>query len=144
MRLRDLIWVNNLQSDLSVRILCLNTVILKMCDRIVISFSMTFLACTFQYSFDSYFVIAHLETFEQSFAFPFLILFLTITYGAQSTKRALMQFADNAGPDQPAHSPSLSAYRINGYCSTCRRTKNVQIRLHGCARPSGPSLLHVA
>ena len=28
-------------------------------------------------------------------------------FGAQHTKRALMQFADNAGPDQPAHSRRL-------------------------------------
>ena len=33
-----------------------------------------------------------------------------------------------------------SAYRINGYNSICRRTETVQIRLHGCARSSGPSL----
>ena len=36
--------------------------------------------------------------------------------------------------------PSLSAYRINRYCSICRRTENVQTRLHGCARSSGHSL----
>ena len=35
---------------------------------------------------------------------------------------------------------SLSAYKINGYCSICRRTKNVQIRLYGCTHPSGHSL----
>ena len=33
--------------------------------------------------------------------------------------------------------PSLSAYRSNGYSSIFRRTKNVQIRLHGCACSSG-------
>ena len=49
-------------------------------------------------------------------------------FGAQSTKRALMQFANIAGPDQPAHSRRLirifvAAYRINGYCSICRRTE---------------------
>ena len=37
--------------------------------------------------------------------------------------------------------PALSTYRINGYCSMCRRTTNVQIRLHGCACRSRPSLL---
>ena len=36
--------------------------------------------------------------------------------------------------------PSSSAYRINGYCSICRRTENAQIRLHRCARWSGPTL----
>ena len=30
--------------------------------------------------------------------------------------------------------PSLSAYRIYGYWSTCRRAENVHIRLHACAR----------
>ena len=56
------------------------------------------------------------------------------------------QFADNAGPDQPAHMrrltrPSLPAYRINEYCNTCRWTENVNIRLHGCEHSSGHSLL---
>ena len=37
-------------------------------------------------------------------------------------------------------SPSLSAYRINRYCSICQRTENAQIRLHGCACSAGPSL----
>ena len=35
--------------------------------------------------------------------------------------------------------PSLSAYRINGYCSICRRTENVQIktaRMHSSSEPS--------
>ena len=36
--------------------------------------------------------------------------------------------------------PSLSAYRINGYCSICRRTENAQIRWHRCARWSGSTL----
>ena len=36
--------------------------------------------------------------------------------------------------------PSFSAYRINGYCSKCRRTENVHTRLQGCVRSSGPSL----
>ena len=36
--------------------------------------------------------------------------------------------------------PSLSAYRINGYCSICWGTENVQIRLHGCACSSGSLL----
>ena len=36
--------------------------------------------------------------------------------------------------------PALSIYRINGYCSIYRWTENVQIRLHGCACLSGPSL----
>ena len=36
--------------------------------------------------------------------------------------------------------PSFSAYRINGYCSIGRRTENAQIRLHGNAVWSGPSL----
>ena len=36
--------------------------------------------------------------------------------------------------------PSLSAYRINGYYNTCRRTANAYSRLHGCACWSGPSL----
>ena len=44
-----------------------------------------------------------------------------------------MQFADNVGL-------IVSAYRINGYCSICRRTENVLIGLHGCARSSGPAL----
>ena len=35
--------------------------------------------------------------------------------------------------------PSLSAYIINWYCSICRRTQNVQIRLFGCTRSSGHS-----
>ena len=47
-----------------------------------------------------------------------------------------MKFADNADPD----GSSLSSYRSNGCCSICQRIKNVQIRLHGCARWSGPSL----
>ena len=34
----------------------------------------------------------------------------------------------------------LPVYRMNGYCSICQQTQNVQIRLHGCERPSGPSL----
>ena len=46
------------------------------------------------------------------------------TNDVQRTKRALMQFADNTGPDQLAHShrlmgPSLLADRINVYCSIC-------------------------
>ena len=36
--------------------------------------------------------------------------------------------------------PSLSACRINGYCSLCRRPENIQIRLHWCACSSGHSL----
>ena len=36
--------------------------------------------------------------------------------------------------------PSLSAYRINGYCSICLRTENGQIRLFGCACWSGSTL----
>ena len=48
-----------------------------------------------------------------------------------------MQFVDNAGSDQPA--PALFTYRISGCCSICRRTENVQIRLHGCARSPVPS-----
>ena len=36
--------------------------------------------------------------------------------------------------------PSLSAYRINGYCNIYWQTENVHIRLHGCARSSGPLL----
>ena len=34
----------------------------------------------------------------------------------------------------------LPTTRINGYCSICRRTENVRIRLHRCARSSWPSL----
>ena len=52
-----------------------------------------------------------------------------LPHDAQRMKRVLMQFANNVGPDQP----SLSVYRINGYCSKCRRTENAQIRLRGCA-----------
>ena len=54
-----------------------------------------------------------------------------------------MQFANNEGPDQPVHihagwsGSSLSAYRMNWYCSICRRTENFQISLHGCAHFSG-------
>ena len=75
-------------------------------------------------------------------------------------KRRLCKL-DNAGPDQPAQAdlglrcPLIesmdgevhvdgqimsTAHRINGWRITCRRTDNVQIRLHGCARSSGPSL----
>ena len=36
--------------------------------------------------------------------------------------------------------PSLSAYRINGYCRICWQTENAQVRLHGCACWSGPTL----
>ena len=36
--------------------------------------------------------------------------------------------------------PLLSAYRINGYCCRFWQTENVQIKLHGCTGPSGPSL----
>ena len=36
--------------------------------------------------------------------------------------------------------PALSTYRINRYCSICRRTENVQIRLHRCTCSSGSSL----
>ena len=36
--------------------------------------------------------------------------------------------------------PTLSTYRICGYCTICRRTENAQIRLHGCACWSGPTL----
>ena len=40
--------------------------------------------------------------------------------------------------------PSLSVYWINGYCSICRQTENVKIRLHGCACSSGHSLFTYA
>ena len=46
-----------------------------------------------------------------------------------------MQFADSAGPGS-----SLFTYKLNGYCSICRRTENFQIRLHGYARSSRVSL----
>ena len=36
--------------------------------------------------------------------------------------------------------PSLSAYWINGYCSICQRTENVQIRQHRCVHFSGSPL----
>ena len=36
--------------------------------------------------------------------------------------------------------PTLSTYRISGYCTICRRAENAQIRLHGCACWSGPTL----
>ena len=36
--------------------------------------------------------------------------------------------------------PSLSAYRITGYCCICQQTVKAQIRLHGCACWSGPTL----
>ena len=39
---------------------------------------------------------------------------------------------DNAGPG-----PSLSAYRITGYCTICQQTGNAKIRLHCCACWSG-------
>ena len=55
-------------------------------------------------------------------------------------KGPFLQFVDKASPDQPAHLPSVSAYRINRYCSLCRRTENAQIRLHVCAYWSCPSL----
>ena len=53
----------------------------------------------------------------------------------QCRKKALMQFAENAGPDQTKHlgrliRPLLPANRINGYCSICQWTENVKIRLH--------------
>ena len=56
-------------------------------------------------------------------------------------ERVLMQFADNADPDQLRiragwSGPSLT----NGYCSIFRRTEKAKIRLHGCACWSGPSL----
>ena len=35
---------------------------------------------------------------------------------------------------------SLSAYRINGYCSICQQTENAQMRLHRCVHTTGPSL----
>ena len=35
---------------------------------------------------------------------------------------------------------SLSAHKISRYCSIWRRTENGQIRLHRCARWSGPTL----
>ena len=36
--------------------------------------------------------------------------------------------------------PSLSANRINEYCSICWRTEKAQIRLHRCSHWSGPRL----
>ena len=36
--------------------------------------------------------------------------------------------------------PSLSAHRISGYCSICRRTENANIRLLRCTRWSGSTL----
>ena len=46
-------------------------------------------------------------------------------YDTQCMKSALMQFADNKGPDKPAHSgwsgSSLPTYRINVYHSVCQK-----------------------
>ena len=52
------------------------------------------------------------------------------------TTQALISLRICAGSSRPP----LSAYRINGYGSICRRTESVQISLHGCASSSGPSL----
>ena len=40
--------------------------------------------------------------------------------------------------------PSLPSYRTNGYCDICRRTENVQLKLHGCALSSRPLLFIMA
>ena len=49
---------------------------------------------------------------------------MSVIFNVQCTKKVLVEFVDNAGPDQPAQSgPSLSAYRINGYCSICQQTE---------------------
>ena len=65
-------------------------------------------------------------------------------HDTQCTKKAYMQFADNAGPDQPVHLRRLIWALIvrlqSEYCSLCGQTKNVQIRLHGCVHLSGPLL----
>ena len=52
------------------------------------------------------------------------------------TTQALISLRTRAGWSELV----LFANRINEYCSICRRTENVQIRLHGCARSSGPTL----
>ena len=80
---------------------------------------------------------------------------------AASRKTCLSTYAKSVGPDQSAYphslitalhcslteslsigysGPAMQAYIINGYCSICRRTENVQNRLHGGARPSRSSL----
>ena len=84
---------------------------------------------------------------------PFQQQIQTFRTDAQRTKRALMQFGDNAGPDQAAQMtgsgcafaqpvPDLrcpfTESMINW--SICRQTENVQIMLHGCATSSGTSL----
>ena len=51
-------------------------------------------------------------------------------YDSQRTKRAIMPFAGNAGPDQPARSGhSLSAYRINIYTSPNRECPDQTARM---------------
>ena len=52
----------------------------------------------------------------------------------------ILQFIRNAEKDAGWSGLSLSANGINGYCSICRRTENVHIRLHRCACWSGPTL----
>ena len=54
----------------------------------------------------------------------------------QWTMQALISLYISAGRS----GPSLSAYRISGYCSIRRWTENVQIRLHRCAYTSEPTL----
>ena len=55
-----------------------------------------------------------------------------------------MQFADNEGPDQPAHSRRLIWTFVvrskHGYCGIFRRTETVQIRLQRGAHSSEHSL----
>ena len=53
-------------------------------------------------------------------------------------KIIFMQFAAKAGPDQPAHARRL-IWAFNGIVE-CRRTENIQIKLHGSARSSESSL----
>ena len=62
---------------------------------------------------------------------------IVIPKNAQHMKKALMRIADDTGRS----GPSLPAYRINEYCSICWWIENVQIRLHGCACSTRPSLL---
>ena len=51
------------------------------------------------------------------FFFFFFFFFLIIIHDAQHTKRALRQSADDIGPDQPAHSLSVTESTATVVCN---------------------------
>ena len=59
---------------------------------------------------------------------------------SQRTKKAPNAICEQRRHRSVSADPSQPTYRINGYCSVCQRTENTQIRLHRCARWSGPSV----